>query len=240
MAAQRAHNLIGRHVKKDDPHKIRRQEIERVRVALLHAQWPRLQMMIIVSLTGATGFVASVALLHSHVDALWLRYPLAVAAAYLMFLFQLWCWLRLRGDHVFDGVDAPASGTGTSGSPLVSEAAGALSEGTAGFELDLGEAAVLLIVLAALLAGAWFTIGVVWIAPDLFAELVLAAVLAGGLYRRLRAIHADHWLRTAARLTAWRFAAVAIVFCVAGFAIQLHSPGAKSIGQAFHGSKHGQ
>jgi hypothetical protein len=111
-----AHNLIGGHVKEDDPHKIRRQEIERVRVALLRAHWPRLQMMIIVSLTGATGFVTSVALLHFHVDALWLRYPLAVAAAYLMFLLLLWCWLRLRGDDVFDGVDMPGSGPSTEAS----------------------------------------------------------------------------------------------------------------------------
>src|SRR5712671_6088269 len=197
-------------------------------------------MIIIVSLTGATGFVTSVALLHFHLDALWLRYPLAVAAAYLMFILLLWCWLRLRGDHVFDGVDMPSSGPSASGSPVVSEAAGALSEGTAGFELDLGEAAVLLVVLAALLAGAWFAIGVVWAAPNLFAELVIDAALAGGLYRRLRTIHADHWLRTAARLTAWRFAVVAMLFCVAGFAIHIHSPEAQSIGQAFHGSKNEQ
>jgi hypothetical protein len=111
-------------VKKDDPHKIRRQEIERVRVALLRAHWPRLQMMIIVSLTGATGFVTSVALLHFHVDALWLRYPLAVAAAYLVFLLLLWCWLRLRGDDIFDGVGTLGSGPSSSGSPVASEGGG--------------------------------------------------------------------------------------------------------------------
>jgi hypothetical protein len=268
VAAQSAHNLIGGPVRKDAPDKIRREEVERVRGALLRAHWPRLQMMIIVSLTGATGFVTSVALLHFHLDALWLRYPLAVAAAYLVFLFLLWCWLRLRGDDLFDAVDIPGPGSGSSpasgsgsgksfegggghsggggasgqfeGSPVASEGGGdggALSDATAGFDLDIGEAAVLLVVLAALLAGAWFAIGVVWVAPDLFAELVIDAALAGGLYRRLRGIRGDHWLRTAFRLTAWRFASVAFFFCVAGFAIHLHSPEAKSIGQAFHGTK---
>jgi hypothetical protein len=38
---------------------------------------------------------------------------------------------------------------------------------------------------------------IVWVAPALFAELVLDAALAAGLYRRVRGVRGDHWLRTA-------------------------------------------
>jgi hypothetical protein len=184
----------------------------------------RLQMLLIVALTGATGFATSVALLHSHLDALWLRYPIAVATAYLVFIFFLWCSLRLGREEALDGPEIAGG---------AQSAAGAASRY---FDGDPG-LAILLVVLAALLAGVWFAIGVVWVTPDLFAEMVIDVALAGWLYRRLRGIRGDHRLRSAVRSTAWRFAAVAILFCVAGFAIQVLSPGAKSIGQAFHPGK---
>jgi hypothetical protein len=58
--------------------------------------WPRLQMMLVVALTGATGFLSSFLLLRAGFDALGPRYMLSVAIAYGAFLTLLWGWLRLR------------------------------------------------------------------------------------------------------------------------------------------------
>ncbi len=69
--------------------------------------WPRLQMMLLVALTGATGFLTSYAMLHAGVASMPIRYAAAVAFAYAAFLGLLWCWLRLRMDlgNGFDILD---------------------------------------------------------------------------------------------------------------------------------------
>jgi hypothetical protein len=69
-------------------------------------------MMLIVALTAATGFLTSVLLLSGGVHSMLLRYPLAVVAAYVAFLFFLWCWLKLRWEDFVHVPDA----TGVSGS----------------------------------------------------------------------------------------------------------------------------
>lgn len=236
----------------------------------------RLQMMLIVALTGAVGFFASLALLHAGLASLWLRYPVAVAIAYIAFLAFLWCWLRIRADDLLDGLDLvspdfiPQSGSpehipvgnlfqpgggrsggaGASGS-FSNDPAGSLnvahtsvsspSDGSvvsdAAAAFDLEELAIVVIVIVALIGAAWAALWIVWVAPGFFAELLLDAALASGLYRRLRGIRGGHWLSTAVRRTVWRFAAVAMLFSLAGAAMQVHSPDAKSIGQVFHNHK---
>ncbi|MEX0806378.1 MAG: hypothetical protein WD688_24125 [Candidatus Binatia bacterium] len=119
-------------------------------------------------------------------------------------------------------LSSDVSSGSSSGSSSVSNAAGAL---------DLEELAVVLLAIAALVGAALATLWIVWAAPALLAELLLDAALATGLYRRLRDVRGDHWLRTAIRRTGWPFVAVAILFALAGAAMQFYTPGAKSIGQ---------
>ncbi|HEX8720497.1 MAG TPA: hypothetical protein VF736_07705 [Pyrinomonadaceae bacterium] len=71
--------------------------VERVRRLLLRRALPRVQMALILAATGAAGFLASFALLHAGVWRMWLRYALAVLAAYLVFLLLLRLWLFLQG-----------------------------------------------------------------------------------------------------------------------------------------------
>lgn len=68
--------------------------VERARRSLLARSAPRLQMTFLVAATGLSGLGASVALRHLGIDGMGLRYGLAVALAYLAFLFLLWLWLR--------------------------------------------------------------------------------------------------------------------------------------------------
>lgn len=61
--------------------------------------WPRFQMALIVSLTGASGWVGSFLLLHLGVGQMAVRYPLALAGAYACFLGMLWIWLRTKTNN---------------------------------------------------------------------------------------------------------------------------------------------
>lgn len=76
--------------------------VTRIRARLEHDGFPRLQMFLLVSLTGAAGFLASFILLHSGMSHMGLRYFLAFGCAYIAFLGLLWLWLRTRAEDYGD------------------------------------------------------------------------------------------------------------------------------------------
>ena len=220
----------------------REREVQRQRRLLEKLSTPRLSMFLIASLTAGSGFVAAVVLLQAGVRAMWLRYPLATAIAYGVFLLLLWIWLHYRehgdvdpgsGDYVPDGSStAAASDCGDAAAGDCSSSGGGGGGGSFDIDADLvGVVIVALIALAGLLFAA---VSIVSIAPLLLAELAVDAALAAGLYRHVR--HLDrqrHWLTTALARTLWRFALVAVLTAAVGAAIQWQVPGADSIGDLF-------
>lgn len=70
--------------------------IIRLQRQLEHEAYPRLQMGLIVALTGAAGWLLSAILLALGMEQMALRYPAALAGAYLVFLGLLWLWLRTQ------------------------------------------------------------------------------------------------------------------------------------------------
>ncbi|HEX6904100.1 MAG TPA: hypothetical protein VF789_30600 [Thermoanaerobaculia bacterium] len=83
--------------------------VEKTRQLLLRTSLPRLQMSILLALTGASGFLTSFILLKAGVGSMALRYPVAVMVAYGVFLLLLRVWLALQKDDwddVTDFVDA--------------------------------------------------------------------------------------------------------------------------------------
>jgi hypothetical protein len=97
------------------------------------------------------------------------------------------------------------------------------------FSLELDDEVLLVLLLVGALATG-VLIYVVWTAPALFAELLLDAGLAAGLYRRLAGIERRRWLVTAIRRTIIPACIVAMLLGVAGTAMQLAYPDAVSIG----------
>jgi hypothetical protein len=119
--------------------------------------------------------------------------------------------------------------------PPAFAAAHVAKKGGASIGIDLDDGAWVLLVAgiaAAAVLGA--AIYVVYIAPVLFAEMLLDAALAAGLYRRLRGVDAHSWWRTAIRRTIVPAVASALVVFVAGAVMQSVYPLASSIGMVWH------
>ena len=213
----------------------RSQAVERVRRRLEARGSPRLQMSLIVAVTGGAGFMASSSLLHSGVLTMWCRYLMAFGVAYLVFLLLLWLWLRStapeygRLDDLGDAADPVPRGEsrlGASGSD--SSIIDGLLDGA-----DIGDGCLLPFALIALAAGLIVSaIFVVQAAPVLFAELIVDGVLSASLYRRLRRLQEGFWMAPALRHTFVPFLLTALLVSLAGWELARHAPGAHTIGEA--------
>lgn len=116
--------------------------IIRVQRQLEQDAYPRLQMGLIVALTGAAGWLMSALLLALGMDQMALRYPAALGGAYLVFLGLLWLWLRTQAqdyDLLPDVVDMalPRGGHCSAGdAPLPSGGGGDFAGGGASGHFD--------------------------------------------------------------------------------------------------------
>ena len=235
--------------------------IERVRQRLLRESFPRIQMTLIVALTGGIGLLASFAMLKAGLESMAIRYPLALSIAYLFFLFLIWLWLRTKAEDYLDIPDLPDllpsprpsagvpdfktgrggdfGGGGTTGSfdaPTTSlnaksspplDAIGD-SVGSVG---EADELAIPLLAIALALGIALASLYVVYLAPILFAEVLVDGALSYALLRHLRGQEPLHWLLSTFRRTIVPFAATAVFLIAIGAAMESYAPGAKSVGE---------
>lgn len=235
--------------------------VARVKQRLLSTSFPRAQMALIVLLTGGFGFLSSVALLRLGVDSMALRYPLALGLAYVFFLFLIWLWLRTNASDYIDIPDVyglePSQGSTGPLAELTSGGGGDFGGGGASASFDgpsfnmggtddlslgsarealgsVAEADELAIPLLAIVFAVGLAVAslyIVYIAPLLFAEILVDAALSYALFRYLRGQDPEHWLASTFRRTAVPFAVTALFLCVTGAAMSAYAPGAKSIGQ---------
>jgi hypothetical protein len=216
--------------------------------------FPRLQMALIVALTGGFGLLASFVLLQLGLGAMALRYPIALCCAYGFFLFLVWLWLRTNaadhldlldfadalppltgrapglqsgggGDFGGGGASAAFDGPSADGAPMgrLGDAASAAAEGE--------ELAVPLLAIALAIGLALASLYVVYIAPVLFAEVLVDGALSYALFRHLRGQDPAHWLSSTVRRTVLPFAGTAVFVALVGAAMAAYAPGAQSIGQ---------
>ncbi len=237
-----------------------RNRVDDVRRALERNHYPRVQMMVIVLLTGVAGFAASAIMLKLGLGIMAARYALAVCVAYLVFLLILWIWLRAGADALevpdLAGFESGASkappamrgeggsfdGGGASGdwdgAASLKDAASELSSSSSsslGDLADADEAAIPLFVLALIGGVLVCAVMVVNAAPVLFAELLVDGVLSASLYRRLRGMDRRHWLEAALRRTFWPFVVSVISVTAIGGLMSMYTPGAQSFGEALRG-----
>lgn len=255
-------------MKRRSPFVSRAHQIRIAESRLRSHSFPRLQMLLLVALTGGFGLLASFGLLHAGLGSMAIRYPLALALAYGFFLFLLWLWLRTRFDDYLQGVDPAAfapSPRSSGGAPVFSSGCGGDFAGggaSASFEspgLEMGEmgsapakaagkavdavgavgdADELAVPLIAIVIAAAVALGLalaavymVYIAPVLFAELLVDGALSYALFRHLRSEDRPHWMASALRHTLVPFVATAVFLALVGAGLAWYAPGAKSIGQ---------
>lgn len=77
------------------PQLFRHLRIERLLRKVQHRGFPRLFMLLLVTLTAGVGFVLSGLMLRAGLYNMGLRYATACGLAYLSFLTMLWVWLKL-------------------------------------------------------------------------------------------------------------------------------------------------
>ena len=227
----------------------RAREVSRVRSQLENEGYPRIQMFMLVSLTGLGGLGASFLMLHGGVTGMALRYTLAMGIAYCVFLLLLWVWLRVRADDFMEGADlvdladvVDASGQSTFGGGGGSfDGGGASANFTSASDSPVGDVldvagsaddaaipiAVVLFVVAIVLSSLY----VVYTAPVLFAEMLVDSILSASLYRRLRGLDAGHWIESAVRRTIWPFLLTTLVVAAAGGIMGHSVPEANTLGE---------
>lgn len=238
-------------------------EVVRARRHLQQRGWPRLQMALIVALTGAAGFLASHLLRLAGIDAMWFRYPMAVVLAYGVFLLLMWIWIRWRWDNVLDGlspdvgggsptprgsaVESPWSGaggrSGGGGASASWNGPASVSSGDAGelpltglAEDEAGLPLLAILGIVALVATVLLaSVWVVWSAPVLMAELLVDAAIAGGLYRRMQGMHEQGWWRVRVSHTVWPLIGLLLFFAALGWLAQELVPGASHLLQVIQG-----
>jgi hypothetical protein len=235
--------------------------------------FPRVQMGLIVAVTGGVGLLMSYLLLQSGMGSMAIRYPFALAISYAAFLLLLWAWLRAKSDDFGDipdlldampnlnggGHSAPFQsggggdfgGGGASGSfdgptsqslleiDVTSSNSVGDSLGSAA-DIDIGDAAIPILAIVFALGMAVASLYVVYLAPTLFAELLVDGVLSYTLYRHLHKVETHFWLSTAFKRTILPFLLTAIFLAIMGAAMAHYAPGARSIGEVIHysGSKY--
>src|SRR5258706_6308314 len=74
--------------------------IDSIRSAVDHRISARREMALGVIVAGVSGLVTSFVALHLGLTRMAVRYPLAVAVAYAVFLGYLWIWLRMHGVRI--------------------------------------------------------------------------------------------------------------------------------------------
>ncbi len=141
------------------------------------------------------------------------------------------------------GGDAGGAGAGGNWGPGISSssssgAGGGSSSssgggGGGGGWIDLEEGWFIVIAIAAIAGALIAILYVVYVAPALLAEILVDGVLVAGLYRKLKGIEQRHWLRAAVRRTILPALIAALLFSIAGYALQRAAPKARSIGEVW-------
>ena len=235
---------------------------ERLKAWLERKFFLRLHMTLILCATFGSGLLATKILLAIGVNALALRYALAVLAAYLAFLFLIRLWLfyvnASRGGFDFsgDGLDFGGGsrwssddfrigggrfgGGGASGSwGNAAVAQPVKSSGGSSFNFDFGDDdfAVVILFIALVLSILVIGIYLIYTAPALLSEAAFEAALAAALAKRAKQIHRPGWMGTVWRATVWPFVIVLALSIALGWFAQKRCPEARRLRDVFTGCK---
>lgn len=185
-------------------------------------------MCLIMTVVLGAIFFSSKLLLANGMDTMWLRYLAADSIGYAVFILLLWIWTHIEGFENVDSFDIANYSDGSGGGSATHQGASLLD--------GLGALEGLPLLLIALLAVAVsFIIAYnIWLAPEILAELMLDAGLAGLLSKRAKGITPEGFLPSALRKTFWPFAGFTAVMTIVALIISAKWPEAHSLAQVIH------
>jgi hypothetical protein len=209
--------------------------------------FPRTALAIVLVITGLFGFLVSFGLLHLGLREMWMRYPMAVFAAYGLFLGLLRGWVELERarfrpqpeeiEGLLEGKEENNPGDHYSSSSHSSWLDGL----DAPDFTDIDAEGCLFGILFGVAAGLIAVVVVSLInAPGLISEVFIDGFLVSVLYRRLKSAERENWLGTAVRKTFKLVLLTAILMAIGGGCLQALAPGAHSIGPAIEKIRHPQ
>lgn len=137
------------------------------------------------------------------------------------------------GGGDFSGGGAGSSFESSAANAVVEESPGVLEAvgGSASSIGDADELAIPLIALAFAVGLALAALYVVYIAPMLFAEVLVDGALSYALFRYLRGQDPAHWLASAFRRSVLPFLVTALFVAAVGAAMSAYAPEARSVGE---------
>jgi hypothetical protein len=198
---------------------------------------PQLTLGLLLVLTGAAGFLASVLLLKFGVYHMSIRYPVAAGCAYAVFLALIRLWVEIERAR-FNPQPGEFEGDFSSRNPESKRQVSRQSSGDGSWldwvdfsnVCDLHDGCLPVLIVGAIIALVALLFTALASAPAFMAELFLDAFIVSVLYRRLRIAAREHWLGTAIRRT-WLhvFVAMALLAFV-GWGLDQLAPGSHSIG----------
>ncbi len=218
--------------------KIRRRAIKRAEAWLRARESPRFHMFLIVSATGAAAFFFSFLMLNTGLHIMWIRYPLAVGLAYLVFLALLRVWLSyeesrkspLTFENAWDAGDGAVEVSDAVIGEMDAVGSSPDSAGDVAGALDPDEWTFVIIALAAVCGVFLAVLYVVWTAPVLLAEVLVDGLVMSRLYKKLKIADQSFWMFGVLRRTWLPALLVAVFFAIIGFIMQQIAPDAISIG----------
>lgn len=221
----------------------------RVRDWLEQRFFLRWHMTFILGGTFLAGVVMTRVLMSGGVDNLAVRYVIAVAAAYFVFLLLIRLWLMYVGSGTgidLSGIDpddvvelavpdVPANTTATV--PRFRGDGGKGSWGVPEVGGDLDDLVLIVLVLIFVVCLCGVAIYFIYTAPALLSEAAFEAALAGALARRTRTATGPGWVGAVWRATVWPFAVVLLLSALLGWGAQKACPGAKRLSEALSCAK---
>lgn len=217
----------------------------------------RLHLFLIITLSGVAAFLSSVLALAVGATSMTVRYPLAVACGYAVFVLLIRGWIGLHQRHggarsqasdlididpaVLD-VGLPArlprgsdvalfsGGRSGGGGAGASWSNATSTSASPSIDLDVDEFWPVLLAVVCVLGGALAIGYVIYSAPILLAEVAVDAAIVSGVYRQLKRRQPSHWAMTVVRHTALPALVLMLFAALGGYAAHWIAPDARSIG----------
>jgi len=217
----------------------RKRAVNHITRYLQERSHPRLFLLAILVMTGIVGALASFVMLHTGVNKMYIRYPIAATFGYLAFLISLRVWRdhlirqphfafeieKIVGDSSADTTADPENKEVDPNNPLV----GGIGDAIEMFSVDAPFIISLLISVIVLVFG--LIVMFISTAPILLAEVLLDGLIMAGIYNRLKKAETDNLLGTAFRVTWLQAIFVVLGLLLIGVLFEAISPTARSIGE---------